>query len=187
MDSHLWLLRVGVNFLVSGGRHTRLAICWESCVLGGVDCWFGSGEKLGYAFGKYDASVAPFKPRHQVDLARRPICGTPRYPDVVGMAKLAFGVVARQLVDGENELLFRVLNGVPRFATERQHGQCAVDLNRLRTVFEIKEDTPTKSTYGGQARLVERGVRPDDEESIRQQGGVRLVFRPGPLRLQGNG
>ena len=77
----------------------------------------GQGQPT-YTFGKDDASVTPFKPRHQVDLTRRSFRGTPRYPDIVGMAKLAFGVVAGQLIDGKDKLFFRVLNDVLRFAAE---------------------------------------------------------------------
>ena len=137
---------------------------------------FGSGEHLRNAFGKYNTSVAPFKPRHQVDLTRRSICDTPRDPDVIGVAKFALGVVPWKLIDGKYKLLLRAVIGIARFTPERQYGQCAVDLNRFRAVLKVKEDASTKTTDGGQPRLVQRRVRPDNEDAVRQRQRFRVGF-----------
>ena len=134
-----------------------------------MDGGFGAGEQLRNALGKYDTSGAAFKPCHQVELTRRPICDTPRDPDVIRVAKFALGVVLRKLIDGKYELLLGVMIGVSRLTTERQHGQCAVDLDWFRTVLEVKEDTSAKTSDGRQPWLVEGGVGPNDEDAIRQR------------------
>ena len=137
---------------------------------------FGAREQLRNAFGKDDTSVAPFKPRHQVDLTCRSICDTPRDPDVIGVANFALGVVLWKLIDGKYKLLLRAVIRIPRFTPERQYGQCAVDLNRFRVVLKVKEYASTKTTDGGQPRLVERRVRPDHKDAVRQRQRFRVGF-----------
>ncbi len=100
-------------------------------------------------------------------MTRRPICGTPRNPDVIGVSKFATGVVFWQLIDGKYELLLRAVMGIARFTSERQDRQGAVDLDRFRAVLEVKEDAPAKPADGGKPRLVERSIRPDHENAVR--------------------
>ena len=102
-------------------------------------------------------------------MASRTVRDTPRNPNVIGMPKVAFGVVFRELIDREDELLFGVVVRVAWLTTKCQNRQCSVDLNRIRKVFEVEKDTSAKAADGRQAGLVERRVGPDNQDPVGQR------------------